>query len=152
MLANAATLPAPNSTNPHSNTTMDTSTIVSIGVFALLQVATYLVCLRKIGEIGRQEAPPLLKLRLMENEENLFDSGLYIGMMGTATALLLQVVGVIEPNLLAAYSSNLFGIVCVAFVKIRHVRAYKRRLILAAQAPAIPGAATPGGHPSPVAL
>jgi hypothetical protein len=152
MLANAATLPAPNSTNPHSNTTMDTSTIVSIGVFALLQVATYLVCLRKIGEIGRQEAPPLLKLRLMENEENLFDSGLYIGMMGTATALVLQVVGVIEPNLLAAYSSNLFGIVCVAFVKIRHVRGYKRRLILAAQAPAVSGAAPRGGQPSPVAL
>ena len=32
---------------------------------------------------------------------------------------------------LAAYSSNLFGIVCVALVKIRHVRGYKRRLILA---------------------
>ena len=42
------------------------------------------------------------------------------------------------PNLLAAYSSNLFGIVCVAFVKIRHVRGYKRRLILAAQGVAVP--------------
>jgi hypothetical protein len=83
----------------------------------------------------------------MENEENLFDSGLYIGMIGTATALVLQVLGVIEPNLLAAYSSNLFGIVCVAFVKIRHVRGCKRQLILAAQAPT-----APGRQPSPVAL
>ena len=147
VLANAATPPALNSANRHSNTTMDTSTIVSIGVFALLQVAIYLVCLMKIGEIARQEMPPLLKLRLMENEENLFDSGLYIGMIGTATALVLQVLGVIEPNLLAAYSSNLFGIVCVAFVKIRHVRGCKRQLILAAQAPT-----APGRQPSPVAL
>ncbi len=139
LLANIAT-PPPASANSRPNTTMDTSTIVSIGVFALLQVAIYLVCLMKIGEITRQNMPPLLKLRLMENEENLFDSGLYIGMMGTATALVLQVLGVIEPNLLAAYSSNLLGIVCVAFVKIRHVRGCKRRLILAAQAPAAAGA------------
>jgi hypothetical protein len=136
MLANVATPAAPSSTPSH--TTMDTSTIVSIGVFALLQVATYLACLLKIGEIDRQDMPPLLKLRLMENEENLFDSGLYVGMMGTAAALVLQVLGVIAPNLLAAYSSNLFGIVCVAFVKIRHVRGYKRRLILAAQGVAVP--------------
>jgi hypothetical protein len=94
-------------------------------------VVTYLTCLWKISEIDRQDMPPPLKLRLMENEENLFDSGLYVGMIGTATALVLQVLGIIEPNLLAAYSSNLFGIVCVALVKIRHVRGYKRRLILA---------------------
>jgi len=90
----------------------------------------YFVCVRKINTISGEDMPPLLKLRLMENEENLFDSGLYVGMMGTAAALVLQVLGVIEPNLLAAYSSNLFGIVCVALVKIRHVRAFKRRLIL----------------------
>jgi hypothetical protein len=99
-----------------------------------------MVCLMKIAEIDRQDLSPALKLRLMENEENLFDSGLYVGMTGTATALVLQVVGVIEPNLLAAYSSNLFGIVCVAFVKIRHVRTYKRQLILAAQRIAAPAA------------
>jgi hypothetical protein len=109
---------------------MTTSTVVSIAVFALLQVVMYYICLQKISQIARQEAAPLLKLRLMENEENLFDSGLYVGMMGTAAALVLQVLGVIEPNLLAAYSSNLFGIVCVALVKIRHVRGFKRRLIL----------------------
>jgi hypothetical protein len=131
MLANVATP----SSQPQSSThpDMDTSTLISIGVFALLQVVTYLVCLMKIGEIERQDISPQLKLRLMENEENLFDSGLYIGMMGTATALVLQVVGVIPANLLAAYSSNLFGIVCVALVKIRHVRGYKRQLIFDSQ-------------------
>jgi hypothetical protein len=131
MLATSATQTEPaQSSKP---VTMETSTLVSIGIFAALQVGMYMACLRKIREIETQEAPPLLKLRLMENEENLFDSGLYVGMMGTAAALVLQVVGVIEPNLLAAYSSNLFGIICVALVKIRHVRGYKRRLILEGQ-------------------
>jgi hypothetical protein len=140
MLANVATP----SSQPQSSThpDMDTSTLISIGVFALLQVVTYLVCLMKIGEIERQDISPQLKLRLMENEENLFDSGLYIGMMGTATALVLQVVGVIPANLLAAYSSNLFGIVCVALVKIRHVRGYKRQLIFESQPTPAPATAS----------
>jgi hypothetical protein len=116
-----------------SHTTMDTSTLISIGFFAVLQVVIYLICLRKVREIDAQDISPLLKLRLMENEENLFDSGLYVGMIGTAAALVLQVLGVIQPNLLAAYSSNLFGIVCVALVKIRHIRTYKRGLIIQVQ-------------------
>ena len=139
MLAAAAT--RTETAQPSTPVTMETSTLVSIGIFAGLQVAMYMACLRKIREIEIQDAPPLLKLRLMENEENLFDSGLYVGMMGTAAALVLQVVGVIEPNLLAAYSSNLFGIICVALVKIRHVRGFRRRLILEGQRPA---AATAG--------
>jgi len=121
---------APSTASSHNIATMDTSTIISIGFFALLQVAVYMICLRKINQISRENIPPALKLRLMENEENLFDSGLYVGMMGTAAALVLQVLGVIQPNLLAAYSSNLFGIVCVALVKIRHVRGLKRGLII----------------------
>lgn len=137
LLASASVPPVPS-----SPLTMDTSTLISIGVFAVLQVVIYLICLRKVREIDGQDIPPLLKLRLLENEENLFDSGLYVGMMGTAAALVLQVLGVIQPNLLAAYSSNLFGIVCVAFVKIRHIRTYKRSLIMQVQvAPAAP--ATP---------
>lgn len=121
---------------------METSTLISIAIFAAFQVCMYLVCLVKIREISRQVVPPLVKLRLMENEENLFDGGLYIGIAGTASALVLQVLGIIEPNLLAAYSSNLFGITCVALVKIRHVRAFKRQLILESQnALAAPGPA-----------
>jgi hypothetical protein len=133
MLAASATQTSPSPSQSPTTVTMETSTLVSIGIFAALQVGMYLACLRKISEIESQDASPQLKLRLMENEENLFDSGLYVGMMGTAAALVLQVVGVIEPNLLAAYSSNLFGIICVALVKIRHVRGFKRRLILEAQ-------------------
>jgi hypothetical protein len=109
------------------------STIVTILFFAALQVMVYWICLLKMREIERQPVPSLLKLRLMENEENLFDAGLYVGIAGTATALVLQVLKVIDPNLLAAYSSNLFGITCVAMVKIRNVRPYKKKLILESQ-------------------
>ncbi len=121
---------------PHQvspTTTMEFKTLLSISVFALLQVGMYIICLLRIADVARQPMPAAVKLKLMDNEENLFDSGLYIGIAGTATALVLQVLGLIEANLLAAYSSNLFGIVCVALVKIRHVRPYKRKLILEAQ-------------------
>lgn len=120
-------------TNPTTTASMDNSTLLSIFLFALLQVGMYVICLLKITEIERQSMPALTKLKLMENEENLFDGGLYLGIAGTATALVLQVLGLIDANLLAAYSSNLFGIVCVALVKIRHVRPYKRKLILESQ-------------------
>lgn len=117
---------------------MDSRTLFSIGFFAALQVGMYVICLMKISEISRQALTPLVKLRLMENEENLFDGGLYLGIGGTAAALVFQVLGLIEPNLLAAYSSNLFGITCVALVKIRHVRPYKYQLIMESQAAAVP--------------
>jgi hypothetical protein len=134
ILANSSDVKPP--TTPSSAPTMDIKIIGSIIFFAALQVSMYLFCLRKIREISRQPITPLVKLRLMENEENLFDGGLYIGIGGTAMALVLQVLGLVPANLLAAYSSNLFGITCVALVKIRHVRPYKRHLILDSQTPA----------------
>ena len=129
-IVGALATPATASTTP---TTMESSTVVSITVFALIQIGMYVICLMKISDVDRQPVPAPTKLRLMENEENLFDGGLYIGIAGTATALVLQVLHLIDANLLAAYSSNLFGIVCVALVKIRHVRPYKRKLILEIQ-------------------
>ena len=130
--------PEPVVSHSEPTKTMPTSTFLTIGIFAALQIAVYLACLIKIREVSRQPVPALVKLRLMENEENLFDSGLYVGIGGTAAALVLQVLKVIEPDLLAAYSSNLFGITCVALVKIRHVRPYKRLLILEGQVGASP--------------
>lgn len=129
-----ATNEVPPAENSQPASSMELSTLLSIAFFAALQIAMYFICLQKIREIARQEVPPLVKLRLMENEDNLFDGGLYIGIAGTATALVLQVLRVIPGDLLAAYSSNLFGITCVALVKIRHVRPYKRELILDGQA------------------
>lgn len=113
---------------------MESTTIATIVLFALLQVTIYVICRRKITEILEMPEPAAVRLRLMENEENLFDAGLYIGIAGTAAALVLQVLHVVEANLLAAYSSNLLGIVTVALIKIRHVRPIKRELILEGQA------------------
>ncbi len=111
-------------------TTMALSTILSICFFFILQLLVFFICLLKVREIDRREVDSLLKLRLMENEENLFDTGLYVGIAGTCISLVLQVLNLIDANLIAAYSSNLFGILCVAIVKIRLVRPYKNRLIL----------------------
>jgi hypothetical protein len=125
---------APDKANNPPLKAMDQSTIISVMLFGLLQIIVYMVCLMKIREIDLQPSPASLKLRLVENEENLFDGGLYVGIAGTAAALVLQVLQVIEANLLAAYASNLFGIMCVAFIKIGHVRSFKRNLILQMQA------------------
>jgi hypothetical protein len=130
----ATTSGAPADPVTKTSPTMEIKTLLSIGFFAALQITMYLICLVKIREVARSGVPPLVKLKLMENEENLFDGGLYIGIAGTASALVLQVLHVIPGDLLAAYSSNLFGIICVALVKIRHVRPYKRTLIMESQA------------------
>jgi hypothetical protein len=118
--------------------TMESTNLISIGVFAVLQIAVYFMCLMKIRDISQQRVPPLVKLRLMENEENLFDLGLYVGIGGTAAAMVLITLGIAKANLIAAFSSNLFGITCVALVKIYHVRPYKRQLILEGQVAANP--------------
>lgn len=123
-----------NSTSTSNIMKPDISSIVTIILFSLLQSGVYLTCLLKIREIEQSPVGSALKLRLLENEENLFDMGLYVGIGGTATALILQVLGVIESNLLAAFTSNLLGILCVAVIKIHHVRNCKQRLILSAEA------------------
>lgn len=109
---------------------MEPTNVITLVVFLTIQIAVYRICVRRIRQIETGPGDNTLKLRLLENEDNLFDSGLYVGIGGTAIALVLQVVGVIQPSLLAAYSSNLFGITCVALIKIFHVRACKQRLLL----------------------
>ena len=127
----AATVIAAAGPQPKNN--MEATNLISIAVFAALQIAVYFLCLRKIREVSQRNVSPLVKLRLMENEENLFDLGLYVGIGGTAAAMVLITLGLAQANLLAAFSSNLFGITCVALVKILHVRPYKRQLILEGQ-------------------
>ncbi len=131
-LSNSPVAKKTNETQPAH--VMEQTTLISILLFALLQIFVYMICLMKIREIDLQPISPTIKLRLMDNEENLFDGGLYVGIAGTAGALVMQVMQMIEANLLAAYASNLFGIMCVAMVKIGHVRAFKRQLILQMQA------------------
>ncbi len=112
---------------------MEPTTLLSVSFFFILQILVFLICLLKVRQIDKEEIDTLVKLKLMENEENLFDSGLYVGIAGTCISLVLQVLGLIEANLIAAYSSNLFGILGVAIVKIRLVRPYKNKLIMDSQ-------------------
>jgi hypothetical protein len=109
---------------------MDQITLVSLIFFLLIQGIIYAVCLLRLAEIRRQPVTADLKLQLLDNEENMFDAGLYCGLGGTVVALVLLTMGVIKPSLMAAYSSTLFGIVFVGILKILHLRPFRRKLIL----------------------
>jgi hypothetical protein len=101
----------------------------------------------KLAEIRRQNVPPRMKLRLLENEDHLFDAGLYLGFVGTIVSLILVSMGVIKFSLMAAYSSTSFGIIFVCVFKIFNLRPARRRLILEAEAEAT-GAAMPAATPT----
>ncbi len=109
---------------------LDQITILIILIFFLLQLIVYVFCLIRISEIKRRDANSDLKIRLLENEDNLFDLGLYIGLGGTVASLILLAIDVVQASLIAAYSSTLFGIIFVAILKVFHVRPYRRTLIL----------------------
>lgn len=112
---------------------MDQLTILALALFFVVQCIIYVVGLLKLAEIKRQPIPSQLKIKLLENEENLFDAGLYCGLGGTVGSLVFLAMGVIKPSLMAAYSSTLFGLLFVAALKIFHLRPYRRSLILDAE-------------------
>jgi hypothetical protein len=112
---------------------IDKLSVASLLIFFMLQAVIYVACRMKLAEIRRQSLPSRLKLRLLENEEHLFDAGLYFGFVGTVLSLILVSLGVVKFSLMAAYSSTSFGIIFVSIVKIFHVRPYRRRLILDAE-------------------
>ncbi len=77
-----------------------------------------------------KKVTPRVKLKLLENEDHLFDAGLYLGFAGTIISLILVSLGVIKPSLMAAYSSTSFGIIFVSVFKIFHLRPARRILLL----------------------
>ena len=102
------------------------------GGFLLLQIIIYVFCLMRISEVSKQSAEASLKLQLLDNEENLFDLGLYVGLGGTVLSLvLLLILDVKQDALIGAYASTLFGIIFVAILKIFHVRPYRNTLLIA---------------------
>jgi hypothetical protein len=109
------------------------SQILTLLLFFVLQGLIYTACLVKLAEIRRQKAPPRVKLKLLENEDHLFDAGLYLGFVGTIVSLILVSMGIVQFSLMAAYSSTSFGIVFVSIFKIFHLRPARRRMLLEAE-------------------
>ena len=103
-------------------------------LFFVLQGLLYLACLSKLAEIRRQTVPARIKLKLLDNEDHLFDAGLYLGFVGTIVSLILVSLGVIQLSLMSAYSSTSFGIIFVSVFKIFNLRPLRRTLLLDAEA------------------
>lgn len=118
--------------NPGS---IDQVTLLVLGVFLLVQIVIYLVCLVRVSDINKQPVSPSLKIALLENEDSLFDTGLYVGLGGTVLSLILVTLGIVEASIMAAYASTLFGIIFVAALKILHVRPLRRSLIIQNERP-----------------
>jgi len=113
---------------------MNNIILLTLLLFFVLQGLLYVACLVKLAEIRRQSVAPRIKLRLLENEDHLFDAGLYLGFVGTIISLILVSMGVIHFSLMAAYSSTSFGIIFVCVFKIFNLRPTRRKLLLEAEA------------------
>ncbi len=106
-------------------------TAIVAGVFLLVQIVIFMICLSRVSQIKNEELKSGLKLGLLDNEENLFDLGLYVGLGGTVLSLiLLLVLDVKQDALIGAYTSTLFGILFVAALKIVVVRPYRNHLLV----------------------
>ena len=117
-------------------TVMSPIIYLTLLLFFVLQALIYLACLLKLAEIRRQQVPPRIKLKLLENEEHLFDAGLYLGFVGTIVSLVIASLGLVKFSLMAAYSSTSFGIIFVVIFKIFHLRPARRQLVLESEAEA----------------
>ncbi len=116
-------------------TLMNPEVLITMSIFFVLQALLYIACLVKLAEIRRQRVEPRIKLKLLENEDHLFDAGLYLGFLGTIISLILVSLGVFkQPSLMAAYSATSFGILFVVIFKIMHLRPARRKLLLEAEA------------------
>jgi hypothetical protein len=112
---------------------LDTRSLFTLLLFFVLQGLIYCACLVKLAEVRRQNVPARVRLKLLENEEHLFDAGLYLGFAGTIVCLILVSLGIIQQSLMAAYSSTSFGIIFVSIFKIFNLRPVRRQLLLQAE-------------------
>jgi hypothetical protein len=126
-----------------NSTFMNQTSLLTLLLFFVLQALLYVACLVKLAEIRRQRVESRVKLKLLENEEHLFDAGLYLGFAGTIVSLILVSLNISEFSIMAAYSSTSFGIIFVSIFKIFHLRPAKRLLLMESET----GSGTP---PSPV--
>jgi hypothetical protein len=132
-MAGAVTASA--ATNAKPKLVMTTS-LLTLLIFFVLQALLYCGCLVKLAEIRRQNVVPRVKLKLLENEEHLFDAGLYLGFGGTIVCLILASLSLTQFSLMAAYSCTAFGILFVSIFKIFQLRPVRRQLLLQSEAEA----------------
>lgn len=113
---------------------MNQLSLLTMLLFFVLQALLYVASLVKLAEIRRQLVPAGMKLKLLDNEDHLFDAGLYLGFLGTIISLILVSLGVFkQPSLMAAYSSTCFGILFVVAFKVLNLRPARRQLLLKAE-------------------
>ncbi|GJQ59958.1 MAG: hypothetical protein SCALA701_27590 [Candidatus Scalindua sp.] len=98
--------------------------------FFFLQLFLYFLGRNHIHKIKKVDVDASTKLKLLENEDHLFDMGLYVGLSGTVLSLIVITMGWTNIGLMSAYTSTLFGIVEVALLKLISLRPYKKVLIL----------------------
>ncbi|MEO5802660.1 MAG: hypothetical protein ABIR24_03955 [Verrucomicrobiota bacterium] len=132
-LPTVGNLVATENANAHGSF-MNQLSLLTLLLFFVLQALLYVASLLKLSELRRQTFPARTKLKLLENEEHLFDAGLYLGFAGTIISLILVSMGVIKPSLMAAYSSTSFGVIFVSIFKIFHLRPLRRKLLLDSEA------------------
>ena len=126
---------------------MNEKSLMTLVLFFVLQGLLYVASLLKLAEIRRQRVPARIKLRLLDNEDHLFDAGLYLGFVGTIISLILFSLGVIKPSLMAAYSSTSFGIIFVSVFKIFNLRPTRRKLVMETETGTPEPSAPPTGRP-----
>jgi hypothetical protein len=120
-----------NTMNPNS---LDQASVLSLLLFAFLQLAVYILCVMRVNKIKASKDPAPMRLKLLENEEYFFDLGLYVGLGGTVGSLVMLAMGIVQASLVAAYASTFFGIIFSAILKIVHIRALRRALIIESNA------------------
>jgi hypothetical protein len=136
----------------HKTSFMDyKAKVIPMLLFFVLQGLLYISSIVKLAEIRRQRVPSRMKLRLLENEDHLFDAGLYLGFLGTIVAFIISSLGAqYHFDLMVAYSSTSFGILFVSVFKIFHLRPVRRMLLLEAEAePVVAATATTAPIASP---
>jgi len=124
----------PAGTSSIAKSLMNPMSLLTLLLFFVLQGLIYMACRLKLAEIRRQKIPARIRLKLLENEDHLFDAGLYLGFVGTIISLILVSLGVVKLSLMGGYSSTAFGIIFVAFFKIFSLRPLRRKLLLEAEA------------------
>lgn len=115
---------------PVANAAMNVSILGMLIAFFAIQFVIYLIGLARLRSIRTQMVESSTKLRLLDNEESMFDAPLYLGIAGSVLALVMRLTNFGDVSLMASYSSTLFGILFCFILKVMHVRPYRQQLIL----------------------